>query len=156
MAAAAEMPYDTALRVFLTHAMNLPADTDKPRFRPRPWDALETPQDVELWIEEHNQAMQELISPKETGAGIRFSLAVGGAITMQTAADAVILDVEPEAEWIAPLIIAATGAEQPKGQIWILPADKLVQLILGLSSLVDSTILVTGHHFGARARMARR
>ncbi|GAB3454824.1 hypothetical protein GCM10027321_06570 [Massilia terrae] len=155
MAAGAEMSYDTALPVFLPYHMNLP-DTDKPRFRPRPWDALVSPQDVELWIEEHNQAMQELISPKETGAGIRFSLAVGGAITMQTAADAVILDVEPDAEWVAPLIIAATGAEQPKGQIWILPADRLVQLILGLSSLVESTILVTGHNFGARARMAWR
>ena len=75
---------------------------------------------------------------------------------MQTAADAGILDVEPDAEWVAPLIIAATGAEQPKGQIWILPADRLVQLILGLSSLVESTILVTGHNFGARARMAWR
>lgn len=154
MAAGAEILYDTALRVFLPHDMSLPADTDKPRFRPRPWDGLETPHDVELWIEEHNQAMQELISPKETGAGIRFSLTVGGAITMQTAADAVILDVDPDAAWVAPLIIAATGAEPPKGQLWILPADKLVQLILGLSSLVESTILVTGHNFGARARMA--
>jgi hypothetical protein len=129
-------------------------DTDKPRFRPRPWVPLETPQDVELWIEEHNQAMQELISPKETGVGICFTLAVGGNITMQTAADAVILDVEPDAEWVAPLILAATGAEAPKGQVWILPSDRLVQLILGLSTLVDSTILVTGHNFGARARMA--
>ncbi|MGZ5200693.1 MAG: hypothetical protein ACXWC4_13055 [Telluria sp.] len=129
-------------------------DTDKPRFRPRPWIHLDTPQDVELWIEEHNQAMQELISPKETGVGICFTLSVGGAIRMQTAADAVILDVEPDAEWVAPLIIAATGAEAPKGQVWILPSDKLVQLILGLSTLVDSTILVTGHNFGSRARMA--
>jgi hypothetical protein len=129
-------------------------DTDKPRFRPRPWVPLETPQDVELWIEEHNQAMQELISPKETGVGICFTLAPGGNITMQTAADAVILDVEPDAEWVAPLILAATGVDAPKGQVWILPSDKLVQLILGLSTLVDSTILVTGHNFGGRARMA--
>jgi hypothetical protein len=129
-------------------------DTDKPRFRPRPWEPLESPQDVELWIEEHNQAMQELISPKETGVGIRFTLAAGGDIYLQTAADAVILDVEPDAEWVAPLILAATGAEAPKGQVWILSADKLIQLILGLSSLVESTILVTGHNFGSRARMA--
>lgn len=129
-------------------------DTDKPRFRPRPWEPLESPQDVELWIEEHNQAMQELISPKETGVGICFTLAVGGNIYLQTAADAVILDVEPDAEWVAPLLIAATGAEAPQGQIWILPADRLVQLILGLSSLVESTILVTGHRFGSGARMA--
>jgi hypothetical protein len=131
-------------------------DTDKPRFRPRPWVPLETPQDVELWIDEHNQAMQELISPKETGVGICFSLSVGGNIYMQTAADAVILDVEPDAEWVAPLILAATGAEAPKGRVWILSSDKLVQLILGLSTLVEHTMLVSGHNFGARARMAWR
>jgi hypothetical protein len=129
-------------------------DTSKPRFRPCPWTPLETPQDVELWIEEHNQAMQELISPKETGYGICFALAVGGNIYMQTAADAVILDVEPDAEWVAPLIMAATGVEAPRGQIWVLPDDKLVQLILGLSSLVENTTLVTNHPFGARSRKA--
>lgn len=125
-----------------------------PRFRPRPWTPLDTPQDVELWIEEHNLAMQEMIRPQETGVGICFTLAVGGNIHMQTLDDAVILDVEQEAEWVAPLIIAATGAEAPKGQIWILPNDKLIQLIIGLSSLVESTTLVTGHNFGARARKA--
>ena len=71
---------------------------------------------------------------------------------MQTTGDAVILDVEPEADWIAPLIVAATGAEPPRGQVWVLPDDKLVQLILGLSTLVLSTTLVVGHPFGARGR----
>lgn len=123
-----------------------------PRFRPRPWTMLETPQDAELWIEEHNRAMQELISPKETGVGVRFTLAPGGEIVMQTTGDAVILDVEPEAEWVAPLIIAATGAAQPPGRSWVLPDDKLVQLLIGLSSLVESTTLVSGHHFGVRGR----
>jgi hypothetical protein len=122
----------------------------RPRFRPRPWTPLETPQEVELWIDEHNRSMQELIAPHETGYGICFTLAEGGDLTMQTTGDAVILDVEPEAAWIGPLIVAATGAEAPRGQLWILPEDKLVQLIVGLSSLVASTTLVTGHHFGAR------
>jgi hypothetical protein len=135
-------------------ALPMTPSNDRPRFRPAPWTHLETPQDVELWIEEHNQAMQELISPKETGYGICFTLAPGGNIYMQTAVDAVILDVEPDAEWIAPLIIAATGAEPPKGRVWVLPNDKLVQLIIGLSSLVESTLLVTGHKFGAHARRA--
>jgi hypothetical protein len=134
--------------------MNPSDDNAKPRFRPRPWEPLETPQDIELWIDEHNQAMQELISPKETGYGICFSLTVGGTIHMQTTGDAILLDVHPDAEWVAPLIIAATGVEAPKGQYWILPDDKLVQLILGLSSLVESTILVTGHSFGGRRRAA--
>jgi len=123
-----------------------------PRFRPRPWIHLETPQDVELWIDEHNRAMQELIRPQETGYGICFTLAEGGNVYMQTAEDAVVLDVEPEASWIAPLIVAATGAEPPPGQYWLLPADKLVQLIIGLSSLVASTTLVVGHRFGSHGR----
>lgn len=123
-----------------------------PRFKPRPWNALETPQDVELWIDEHNGAMQELIGPQETGVGICFTLAVGGTVHMQTTQDAIILDVDPDAAWIAPLIVAATGAEPPRGQIWVLPDDRLVQLILGLSTLIDSTILVTGHRFGTAAR----
>lgn len=125
-----------------------------PRFKPRPWTALETPQDVELWIDEHNRAMQELIKPQETGVGICFTLAEGGKVYMQTTADAVILDVDPEASWVAPLLIAATGVEPPRGQIWVLPDDKLVQMILGLSMLVESTMLVTGHHFGVQGRRA--
>ena len=127
-------------------------DTERPRFRPVPWTALETPQDVELWIEEHNRTMQELVKPQETGVGVRFRLAAGGDVYMQTAADAVILDVEPDASWVAPLIMAATGAGQPAGSIWVLPDDKLVQLLLGLSTLVESSLIVTGHNFGKHGR----
>lgn len=132
--------------------MTLPSDP--PRFKPRPWTPLETPQDVELWIDEHNRAMQELIRPQETGVGICFTLAPGGTVHMQTLEDAIVLDVDQDAAWIAPLIVAATGAEQPRGQVWVLPDDRLVQLILGLSMLVESTTLVTGHHFGVAARRA--
>ena len=130
-------------------------DDDKnqrPRFRPVPWTPLETPQDVELWIAEHNQAMQELIKPQETGVGVRFTLAAGGDIYLQTTADAVILDIDPEASWIAPLVMAATGAEQPSGQFWVLPDDKLVQLMLGLSTLIECSMIVTGHNFGKYGR----
>jgi hypothetical protein len=127
---------------------------ERPRFRPVPWTPLETPQDVELWIDDHNRAMQELVKPQETGVGVRFRLAVGGDVYMQTAGDAVILDVEPDAGWVAPLIMAATGAEQPNGSIWILPDDKLVQLLLGLSTLVESSLIVTGHNFGKHGRRA--
>ena len=132
--------------------MTAPTENPPPRFRPRPWIHLETPQDVELWIDEHNRAMQELIGPQETGYGICFTLAEGGNVYMQTAEDAVVLDVEPDASWIAPLIVAVTGAEPPPGQYWLLPADKLVQLIIGLSSLVASTTLVVGHRFGSHGR----
>ncbi|MBQ5947241.1 hypothetical protein [Massilia sp. ST3] len=125
-----------------------------PRFKPRPWTPLETPQDVELWIDEHNRFLQETVKPQETGVGICFTLGEGGNVTMQTTADAVILDVDQDAAWIAPLISAATGVEPPRGQIWVLPDDKLVQLILGLSMLVESTTLVTGHNFGSQGRRA--
>ena len=126
--------------------------TERPRFRPVPWTPLETPQDVELWIAEHNQAMQELIKPQETGVGVRFTLAAGGDVYLQTTADAVILDIDPDASWIAPLVMAATGAEQPAGQFWVLPDDKLVQMMLGLSTLIESSMIVTGHNFGRYGR----
>lgn len=131
--------------------MTAPLDTP-PRFRPRPWIHLETPQDVEFWIAEHDQAMQDLIKPQETGYGICFTLAEGGNIYMQTHEDAIVLDVDDDAAWIAPLIVAATGAEIPRGSYWLLPADRLIQLVIGLSSLVASTTLVVGHRFGSRGR----
>jgi hypothetical protein len=138
-----------SLAIFIRlDAMN----NDVPRFRPRPWIHLETPQDVEAWIEEHNSSMQEHIGPQETGYGVCFTLEVGGDIYMQTLGDAVILDVEPDAQWVAPLIVAATGTEAPVGQIWVLPDDKLIQLVVGLSSLVASSTLVSGHAFSARGR----
>ena len=125
---------------------------EAPRFRPVPWIELQTPQDVEAWIDEHNRCLMEHIGPQETGVGVCFTLAEGGKIFMQTTGDAVVLDVEPDAEWIAPLITAATQTPAPAAQLWILPDDKLVQLIVGLSSLVASTTLVSGHNFGSRSR----
>ncbi len=126
--------------------------SEAPRFRPVPWTALQTPQDVEAWIDEHNRCLMENIGPQETGVGVCFTLTEGGNIYLQTTGDAVILDVEPDAEWIAPLISAATQTPAPLAQLWILPDDKLIQLIVGLSSLVVSTTLVSGHNFGGRSR----
>jgi hypothetical protein len=128
---------------------------ERPRFRPVPWTALETPEDVELWIDEHNASLQEHIGPQETGYGVCFTLAAGGNIYMQTSGDAVMLDVDQDAGWVAPLIMAATGAAEPAGRLWVLPEEKLVQLIIGLSSLVFSTTLVSGHKFGGRNRTMR-
>ncbi|WP_426101176.1 hypothetical protein [Massilia sp. TSP1-1-2] len=123
-----------------------------PRFRPVPWIALQTPQDVEAWIDEHNRCLMENIGPQETGVGVCFTLTEGGNLYLQTSGDAVILDVDAEAEWIAPLISAATQTPVPPAQLWILQDDKLIQLIVGLSSLVASTTLVSGHNFGSRSR----
>lgn len=132
--------------------MTLENKEERPRFRPVPWSSLETPQDVELWIAEHNATMQEMIKPQETGVGVRFTLAAGGDVYLQTLDDAIILEVEPEASWIGPLVMAATGAEQPEGNYWILPDNKLVQLMLGLSTLIECSLIVTGHNFGKYGR----
>lgn len=131
---------------------DIPLDAAPPRFRPVPWTPLTTPQDVEGWIDEHNRSLAEHIGPQETGYGVCFTLTEGGNIYMQTTGDAVVLDVEPDAAWVAPLIVAATRTAEPAGQLWVLPDDKLVQLIIGLSSLVHSTTLISGHRFG-RARL---
>lgn len=122
-----------------------------PRFKPVPWMALENAAEVELWIEEHNRSMQDHIGRHETGYGVCFTLAEGGEIYMQTSPDgAVILDVTPEAAWVAPLIMAAARVEAPAGALWVLPDDKLIQLMIGLSSLIASSRLVVGHPFGRR------
>ncbi|WP_432378537.1 hypothetical protein [Duganella sp. P38] len=130
-------------------------DINPPRFRPVPWSPLETPADVELWVEEHNQALQQHIGQHETGYGVCFTLAEGGEIYMQTTQDGhIVLDVTEEAAWVAPLIMAAAHVgEAPPGRIWVLPDDKLVQLLIGLSGLIASSILVVGHDFGRRRRM---
>ena len=61
-----------------------------------------------------------------------------------------LLDVTPEAEWVAPLITAATQVQAPRAQIWALPGDKLTQLVLGLSPLLATTRLVTDHSFNLK------
>jgi hypothetical protein len=123
-------------------------DVVPPRFRPVPWTALETPADVELWIAEHNLALQEHVGQHERGYGVCFTLDAGGDLFLQTGEGAIVLDVTPDAAWVTPLIEAVGQVEAPKGRLWLLPDDKLVQLILGLSSLVASTTLVVGHPFG--------
>jgi hypothetical protein len=126
-------------------------DSGAPRFKPVPWMALQNAADVELWIEEHNRSMQDHIGRHETGYGVCFTLAEGGEIYLQTSPDgAVILDVTPEAAWVAPLIAAVARVEPPQGALWVLPDDKLIQLMIGLSSLIASSMLVVGHPFGRR------
>ena len=127
---------------------------DAPRFKPVPWSGLETPADVELWIAEQNLSLQENIAKHETGYGVCFTLAAGGEIYMQTTQDgALVLDVSEEAAWVAPVIMAAARVDQPVGALWVLPDDKLIQLMIGLSSLIATSQLVVGHNFGVRRRM---
>lgn len=123
------------------------------RFKPVPWSGLETAADVELWVEEHNRSMQDHIGKHESGYGVCFTLAEGGDIFMQTTQDGyIILDVTADAQWIAPLIMAVAQVDPPKASVWVLPDDKLIELMIGLSSLIATSILVVGHHFGVRHR----
>ena len=115
----------------------------------RPWIDLKTSYDVEAWIDSYNRDLQRVIDRQNAaGYGICFNLAHGGAIYMHTTTDGdILLDVPPEADWVAPLIVAATHIAAPPSRIWALPGHTLTQLVLGLSSLIASTRLVLAHDF---------
>jgi len=114
------------------------------------WIDLTTTQDVEDWIVRFDSDLQRCINATNpTGYGICFCLGQGGQVFMSTTEGAILLDVTPEAEWVAPVITAATGIEAPRGQMWVLPDDKLTQLVLGLSSLIASTRMVLSHRYKA-------
>ena len=59
--------------------------------------------------------------------------------------DDILLDVTPEAAWAHPVLVAITQASPPRGQYWLLPGDLLMQLLLGLNTLIASTRLVLQH-----------
>jgi hypothetical protein len=115
----------------------------------RPWIALKTTYDVEAWIDSYNRDLRKAIeNSNATGYGICFRLAEGGEVFMHTTPDGdVLLDVTPDAEWVTPLITAATHIPAPPSQIWALPGHTLTQLVFGLSSLIASTRLVLSHDF---------
>jgi hypothetical protein len=115
----------------------------------RPWIVLRTTYDIEAWIDHQNRALQRgLQNGRNTGQCIRFRLNEGGDIFLHTTSEGeVLLDVMPDAEWVTPAIVAAADAEPAGAQIWVLPADRLTQLILGLSNLIAATELVPAHDF---------
>jgi hypothetical protein len=114
----------------------------------RPWIDLTSADEVETWIDQYNRDLQQCINKTAAaGCGVCFCLGHGGRIFMHTAEDAILLDVTPEAEWAAPAITAATGVEAPRSRIWVLPDDRLTQLVLGLSSLIASTSVVLSHAY---------
>lgn len=114
-----------------------------------PWVALETIPEVEGWMELNNHELAQIIGNKPSyGQGICFTLVHGGELYLHTNADGdVLLDVTPEATWVAPLLEAVTQVRPPRGQIWILPQHVLLQLILGLNTLIASSRLVIRHEF---------
>lgn len=115
----------------------------------RPWIALNTTYDIEAWIDSYNRDLQYAMKKTNaTGYGICFFLELGGEIFLHTTQEGdVMLDVTPEAAWVAPVITAATQVQAPGSQIWALPGDTLTQLILGLSNLISSTRIVLDHPF---------
>lgn len=111
------------------------------------WIHLTEPHEVEAWIAQCNQDLLQFDKNQAQGCGVCFSLELGGEIYMHSADDAVLLDVTPEANWVAKLITAATGVDAPRGQLWVLPADKLIQLLMGLSSLIATTRIVPSRRY---------
>jgi hypothetical protein len=120
--------------------------------RERPWIDLKTTYDVEAWIDSYNRDLRRMMEGgNTTGYGICFCLGAGGEIFMHTTPDGdVLLDVTPEAEWVAPVIAAATRVEAPPSRIWALPGHTLTQLVFGLSTLIGSTRMVHSHDFKVR------
>lgn len=118
----------------------------------QPWIVLRTSYDVEAWIDNYNRTLQQYVNNRKlSGYGVCFFLAHGGQLFMHTTSEGdIVLDVTPEAEWITPLIIAATGADAPTGQLWNFPGHTLTQLILGMSSLIESTQIVLNHEFSRK------
>lgn len=121
-------------------------------FRDRPWIVLKTTYDVEAWIDQFNRDLQQAVKKPHAGRhGICFRLSHGGEIFLHTSNEGeILLDVTPEAEWVTPVITAATGCNPPSSQIWPLPGGRLTELLLGLSGLIDSTRIVTDHDFRIR------
>lgn len=115
----------------------------------RPWIVWENTYEVETWIGHLDRELQQAATrPNAVGYGICFRLEQGGDIYLHTHPEGVVLlDVTPEAEWVAPLISAATGVAAPRGQIWTLPDQALTQLVLGLSPLVASSRMVFSHDY---------
>jgi hypothetical protein len=107
----------------------------------RPWIHLETTHDVEAWISNYDWELRRFAAQAGADrAGICFCLAHGGEILLHTSQEeGVQLELSPEAEWVAPVVSAATGLNAPAGLTWKLPDELLTQLVLGISGLIESS-----------------
>lgn len=119
----------------------------------RPWIDLRSTYDIEAWMDNYNRELRyELeragVKLHVPGYGICFRLEHGGDIYMQTDTEGnVMLDVTPEAEWVAPLIAAATQVAPPPSRLWALPSHVLTQLVFGLNPLIATTRIVLKHKY---------
>ncbi|MEN9866249.1 MAG: hypothetical protein RL748_1839 [Pseudomonadota bacterium] len=128
-------------------------DPDLNHFPAQPWVSLETPQDVESWMDWHNRELSAWLSKRPghatvQGQGACFTLQHGGEIYLHTNSDGdILLDVTPDAQWVDPVICASTGCAPGRSQIRMLPQHVLIELILGLNSLIASCRLVARHEY---------
>jgi hypothetical protein len=124
------------------------------QLKPVPWMHLLTPEEAGAWIDNFNRDLQEHVTQAgAAGYGVCFSLAEGGDIFLHTTQEGyVLLDVTPDAQWAAPVIAAAAHIAAPDTQIWHFPDDRLIQFVLGLSSLVASTTMVLQHDYHWKKR----
>ncbi|MEO8838201.1 MAG: hypothetical protein ABI351_05775 [Herbaspirillum sp.] len=124
----------------------------------RPWIVCQSAQEIEAWIDRLNHELQQIAGARQptaashhAGLGVCLTLTHGGEITLHTNPDGdVLLDLGPEADWVTPLIIAATSMPEPRGKLWLIPGDRLIQLLLGLNSLIESEKIVLRHNFRGR------
>lgn len=116
----------------------------------RPWIHLTSSYDVESWINSYDRDLRwRLGNADPAGVGICFRLELGGELFLHTTTEGeVLLDVSQEATWVSPVIGAATGIQAPASSgLWNLPGEVLVQLLLGLSSLIAAARPVIDHPF---------
>ncbi len=130
----------------------MPQPPDLPESHQRPWEFLHGADEAEIWVANSNLELNfylEQARSQPDGQGICFVLELGGEVFLYTTSEGMLLlDVTPEAAWVAPIISACTGAQPGRGQIWVLPEDTLIQLLLGLNSLIQSSTIVLQHRYG--------
>ncbi|MFZ6754998.1 hypothetical protein ACO0KY_16630 [Undibacterium sp. Dicai25W] len=117
--------------------------------REHAWVSLENVNDVEAWLDLHDRELQQITGKNpQAGYGVCFHLLHGGEIYLHTNSDGdILLDVTPDAAWAEPVLTAVTRVALPRGQIWLVPGQVLVQLILGLNSLIAGSRLVLQHAY---------
>lgn len=128
--------------------------SEEKQLKTHPWEMMSSPIELEAWIEINNQELQSLMGSKPSvGHGICFNLLHGGKIYFHTNSDGdVLLDVEPDADWVIPVLLACTKVSAPRGQIWCLPHQDLLQVLWGLNGLIESSHLVLSHAYRIEKR----
>ena len=114
----------------------------------RPWIHLTSSYDVESWINSYDRDLRRRLgSADPAGVALCLRLELGGELFLHTTAEGeVLLEVSQEATWVSPVISAATGIQTPaSSRLWNLPGEVLVQLLLGLSSLIAAARPVIDH-----------